>query len=125
MLAYLYVSLFISLSLSLSLSLCLSVSLSLPMCITFSLSLSGHSMPDSEAAYKSGFFALGSLVSSVFGSRVYQTISGKMQVTNITSCAVHCSYSPVYLFSIPFSILFLYFSPNPNPPFLPPRCLFL
>ena len=37
-------------------------------------------MSDSEAAVKSSVFALGSLVSSVFGSRVYQSLSGKMQV---------------------------------------------
>ena len=37
-------------------------------------------MSGSEAAAKSAYFALGSLVSSIFGSRVYQTISGKMQV---------------------------------------------
>lgn len=37
-------------------------------------------MPDGEAAAKSAVFAMGSLVSSVFGSRVYQSLSGPMQV---------------------------------------------
>ena len=37
-------------------------------------------MPDGEAAAKSAVFAMGSLISSVFGSRVYQSLSGAMQV---------------------------------------------
>ena len=46
------------------------------------LNLEGHNMPDGEAAAKSAVFAMGSLISSVFGSRFYQTLSGSMQVTD-------------------------------------------
>jgi hypothetical protein len=46
----------------------------------------GHFMPDNEAAMKSSIFAMGSLISSVFGTRVYQTLSGNSQIRAITIC---------------------------------------
>ena len=54
-------------------------------------------MPDGEAAAKSAVFAMGSLVSSVFGSRVYQSLSGAMQVRvvyeeedGVRVCRIEC-----------------------------------
>jgi hypothetical protein len=46
----------------------------------------GHYMPDNEAAMKSSIFAMGSLISSVFGTRVYQSLSGNSQIQAITMC---------------------------------------